>query len=269
MRETEKSALYDIFETSLGSITVTLNQDNFLANRNRKSRCKIAMLKRKFEQEHFITFQASSDTDAVIVKTAIRMSLEKTSVIVGEDIDLVVLLVDMAPTSECIFFMETEIYSSESMSKLSECKKHILYLHTMTGFDTTSALFSKGNIKAVQLLNKRPDSRTSASMFKEPNTPKDVVERYALHGATISEISLDEYHFKCFTRSVGRGRVNNLALQHQAKSAAREHSFMVYHQVQKWSIPSGCTTKCRNGAFVHGIPPSVEMEYSFMVYHQV
>ncbi|KAJ8887673.1 hypothetical protein PR048_013891 [Dryococelus australis] len=94
-------------DTKAGSMTVTLNQENLLPNRNNKSRL-IAMLKTKFEQEHFISFQAPGDADVLIVKTAIRMSLEKTAVFIGEDIYILVLLVDMAPTSKCIFFMKLE-----------------------------------------------------------------------------------------------------------------------------------------------------------------
>ncbi|KAJ8887394.1 hypothetical protein PR048_013609 [Dryococelus australis] len=189
--------LFDGYEEALTD-TKAVERFNFLTNRNHKSRL-IAMLKTKFEQEHLITFQAPGDADVLIVKTVICMSLEKMAVIIGEDLDLLVLLVNMAPTSKCIAFMkpkkdrtETKIYSLESMSKFFKCKKHILYLHAMTGCDTTSALFSKGKIEAVQLLNKRPNLWTDASMFKEPNTPKDVVERYgesfllALHGAPIT-----------------------------------------------------------------------------------
>ncbi|KAJ8880838.1 hypothetical protein PR048_017309, partial [Dryococelus australis] len=100
-----------------GSMTATLNKQNFLANRNNKS----------------------------------RLIVMKTAVINVEDIDLLILLVDMAPTSKCIFFMkpkkdrtETKIYLPESMTKFPECKKHILNLHTMTGCDNICTLHKRG-----------------------------------------------------------------------------------------------------------------------------
>lgn len=93
------------------------------------------------------------DADVLIIETAIEESKHgKTAVIVGEDIDLLVILIGRTLFyDQEIFFrkvgkgnVKTEIYSSKSFDKYPNSKRHILFLHALSGCDTTSALFKKG-----------------------------------------------------------------------------------------------------------------------------
>lgn len=59
------------------------------------------------------------------------------------------------------------IYSSTSFDKYRLCKEHILFLHALTGFDTTSPLFNKENFWLWQCLTNIPISLTWLKYFKQ------------------------------------------------------------------------------------------------------
>lgn len=111
------------------------------------------MLIAKLQAVNITTKQARDDADVLIIETAIDESkLQKTTVITGEDIDLLVILIGITLSHQQeIFFkkvgkgnVKTEIYSSKSFDKYPHSKKQILFLHAISGCDTTSALFRKG-----------------------------------------------------------------------------------------------------------------------------
>lgn len=68
----------------------------------------------------------------MIIETAIeQFNLTNTAIVVGEDIDLLVLLT--APTKKTIFFLkpgkaqhQSEMYSSKSLSTFAKCQNHVL-----------------------------------------------------------------------------------------------------------------------------------------------
>lgn len=79
----------------------TVNQELFLANEKNKTRL---MLTNKFENSNITVNQALDDADTLIVNTAIDLSLKnETVVIIGEDIDLLIILTGLAPTTNNIF----------------------------------------------------------------------------------------------------------------------------------------------------------------------
>lgn len=118
-------------------MTVPTSQQKFLANTHNKSRF-ILMLKERFTTENIFVKQADNDADVLIIETAIeQFNLTNTTIVVGEDVDLLVLLTARTPT-------KSEIYSSKSLSAFAKCQNHILFLHAITGCDTTSAFFRRG-----------------------------------------------------------------------------------------------------------------------------
>ena len=49
------------------------------------------------------------------------------------------------------------------------CKKHILFLHALTGCDTTSAFYKKGKNKFPKLFESRIDLQNAAFIFTDEN----------------------------------------------------------------------------------------------------
>jgi len=139
-----------IFEETMH---VTMSQEKFLANRSNKNRL-ISMLMQKLQSVNIVAKQARNDADVLIIETALENSRLNTTAVVGEDVDLLLLLIARTPSHEQIFFIkpgkgkiETQIYSSGSIGDYTHCKEHFLFLHAITGCDTTSALFNKGKNK--------------------------------------------------------------------------------------------------------------------------
>lgn len=111
------------------------------------------MLAEKLKTVNITSKQATDDADVLIINTAIALSEQQnTVVIIGEDIDLLVILIGRTQSHQQeIYFkkvgkgnVKTQIYSSKSFDQYPRIKKHILFLHAFSGCDTTSALFKKG-----------------------------------------------------------------------------------------------------------------------------
>ena len=94
--------------------------------------------------------------------------------------------------------IEQKIYSSKTF-KLSNCKKHLLFIHALTGCDTTSAFFHRGKNAFAKTFEKRLDLHPCAEIFKSHN--QDLQKLYdegikcilAIYGAPQGINSLDEF----------------------------------------------------------------------------
>lgn len=68
-------------------------------------------------------------------------------------------------------------------------KEHILFLHAVTGCNTTSTFFNKGKVKVMKLLENRLDLQSTAAMFtNEISSVQDIFKHeikfiLAMYGA--------------------------------------------------------------------------------------
>jgi len=207
----------------------------------------IHLLSSKFEKSNITVNQALDDADTLIVNTAIDLSMTNDIVvIVGEDIDLLIILTGLAATTNNIFFMkpgkgtvERRIYSSDSLQSQKDTKKSILFVHAFCGCDTTSSFFRKGKIQCFKTVEKRSYLLDSIETFYDPNASKDNVCKagemfiLALYNASEKETNLNNYRYQCFTKNVSSSK-NVLLTLPPSEAAAREYSFRVYHQSQMW-----------------------------------
>ena len=73
------------------SMSVTLKKDNLLSNPKNKQRF-LSMLSKALQNVGCVTHHANGDADLLIVKTAVESARTSTTVLVGDDTDLLVLL---------------------------------------------------------------------------------------------------------------------------------------------------------------------------------
>ena len=73
------------------SMSVTLKKDNFLSNPKNKQRF-LSMLSKALQNVGGITHHADCDADLIIVKTAVESARTSTTVLVGDDTEMLVLL---------------------------------------------------------------------------------------------------------------------------------------------------------------------------------
>ena len=101
-------------------------------------------------------YHAGGHADCLIVKQAKESALTKETILVGEDTDLLILLIYFADLKGHKIYLksETKQYSKRKMTLLDIqlIKKslgllvctNILFIHSIAGCDTTSALFGIG-----------------------------------------------------------------------------------------------------------------------------
>lgn len=203
------------------------------------------MLKERFTSENIFVKQADNDADVLIIETAIeQFNLTNTTIVVGEDVDLLVLLTARTPTEKIIYFLkpgkaqhQSEIYSSKSLSAFSKCQNHILFLHAITGCDTTSALFRRGKTTVLKLFEKQ-DLVNCAEVFKEStSTPQAVITNgirflLSVYGAPKKVTCLDKFRYVCFVKNTRNIKRVQLACLPPTSASAHQHLFRVYYQVQ-------------------------------------
>lgn len=227
------------------SMKAVVSQDKFLNNDRNKSRL-ISLLKERFESRGISVKQHDEDADVLIVQTALERATNFESVIiVGNDIDLLVILTGIAePSHRNVFFLKPgqgkvakSLYSSQSC-KDDSIRKYILLLHAFTGCDSTSALFNQGKIKVINNLKKRTYVKEAMNAFYDENADPDGIDAagekifVAIYGGQPDE-ELNTLRYNYFARSVTKSKFNLSSLP-ASKAAARQHSLRCYHQVQKW-----------------------------------
>ena len=103
-RTTKTSSCSDIIFDQF--MTVPANQQQFLANIHNISRF-ISMLSDKLTTENIAVKQAQNHADVLIIETAIeQFNTPNTTVVVGEDVDLLILLTAWTPIDKIIYFLK-------------------------------------------------------------------------------------------------------------------------------------------------------------------
>ncbi|XP_011859602.1 PREDICTED: uncharacterized protein LOC105557068, partial [Vollenhovia emeryi] len=222
----------------------TVSQEKFLSNGKNKARF-INMLMKHLQLSDVTVEQAFEDADTLIVKTAIEnASLYDSVTIIGEDIDLLVLLTGLGQETPNVFLRkpgkgktQEALYSAKSF-KHSSIIDHIFLLHVFTGCDTTSAIYNIGKTKLINILEKNDGLREVLGMFKKMKLDIDVLTAagekifFLLFGGT-GEVSLNSLRYKQFVKLVNKTKFNLSSLPPTA-AAAKQHTFHAYHQVQTW-----------------------------------
>ncbi|GBM25663.1 hypothetical protein AVEN_207444-1 [Araneus ventricosus] len=123
---------------------------------------------------------ATDDADVHIAKTAIETyeKIKKQVVVIDQDVDLLVLPAALTPDYMDILMLKEgkgkvkdSFYSSKDLQNSNlviECKKSIIFLHAISGCDTTSGFYGKGKLQAVQLFNHSKYLQAIPEIFKNP-----------------------------------------------------------------------------------------------------
>ena len=133
---------------------VAMKKDLFLSNAKNKQQF-IEMLATFLRNIDCQTHQAKGDADVLIVKTAVESASEKTTILVGDDTDLLVLLLYYTPSNSCDLFFKPEPKANSTKRRVWNIKKvqtqigedicwNILFIHAILGCDTTSRVHGFG-----------------------------------------------------------------------------------------------------------------------------
>ena len=128
-----------------------------------KNQLFIEMLAKFMNDEGSVTaLQAESDADLMVVRTAVELSLQQNIIVIGEDTDLLVLLIYHAEPERYSIYLTSErkrtdkqapkvwdIAETKNVLSIDVCN-NILTIHAILGCDTTSRIHNTGKGMALQ-----------------------------------------------------------------------------------------------------------------------
>ncbi|KAK7105530.1 hypothetical protein V1264_016896 [Littorina saxatilis] len=138
-----------------GDMVLCEPQECFLTNPNNKQRF-INLLSSRFSQHGFDTVHTTADADRLVVKTSLELARKGNVILVGEDTDLLILLLYHLTPDHCpVFFTSVRSSTAKSAAKLWDIRKvqtvlgsqvceNILFAHAFGGCDTISSPFGIG-----------------------------------------------------------------------------------------------------------------------------
>ena len=158
-------------------------KEDFLSNKANKQ-ALIQLIMERMRQKGCDVIQAG-DADVEIAKAAINMSAFKTTTLIGEVTDLLVLLLFHADVSKCtaLYFRSNKsksyVYNIKVLKQVlgeAVCND-LLFLHAFTGCDSVSRIFRIGKKFGFQRISKREKTMKDCSKaFSLPKQSQDLVE---------------------------------------------------------------------------------------------
>lgn len=227
-------------------------KEDFLSNEANKQ-ALIQLIMGQMRQRGCEVMQAEGDADVEIAKAAIAMSAFKSTTLVGEDTDLLVLLLYHVVVSKCteLYFRSDKAKSSAYNIKVikqvlgeAACND-LLFLHAFTGCDSTSRVFGIGKKSVFQRIVKKDKGfKNCSKAFSSPKQSQDVVETngcramVALFNANQNE-SLASIRYNMLCKKVARAKTFLTPERlPPTTSACKFHSLRTYYQVMEWM---GCS----------------------------
>lgn len=224
---------------------LTTTKDEFSSCQGNKSRF-IKQLGNHLEQKGYEIMHAQGDADLLIVQTAIAKSKIKKTVVIGEDTDLLCLLLHYS--TEIIFpvYLKSEP-KKRKMGKVWDILqlknllgevvcKYILFAHAILGCDTTSKPYGIGKMISLKLL-KSDQFQTFAAKFYKCDVRKNYIvaagemAMIMIYGGPINQ-GINTLRYNVFQKKVSTATsfVKPQEIP-PTSSALKFHSLRVYHQV--------------------------------------
>ncbi|CAG9818900.1 unnamed protein product [Phaedon cochleariae] len=137
---------------------------------------------------------------------------------------------------DCVEMFICKMYGRHKIKSVNE---DILFLHVVSGCDTTSNPFGVGKKKVLSIYEKNHFLSDIVSVFKDEDaTPRQLSvagEKFvvALYGGNIDTDTVNDLRYRIFSNSVAKSRFH-LARLLPTRDAAQYHSLRTHIQVQTW-----------------------------------
>ena len=231
------------------------SREDFLSNPSNKQRF-IDLVSFELLEKGCSVINSPGDADVDIVKAAAAASLQQTTTIIGEDTDLLILLLYYAETTnnKGLYFRSDKSAAATKVYNIIEMKEalgrdlcvQLLFVHSFTGCDTTSRIFSVGKKSMFnKLTNGDPTIKTCANAFLLQNQTNSIIDDLG------SKAMLVMYGGKCNT-SLSSLRHTILSRQivsaksfvtperlPPTESSTKYHCRRVYFQIMVWTENDG------------------------------
>ena len=225
---------------------LTVSKELFLIAPQNKQ-CLIELLGEVLQEAGCEVFHAQADADVLIVQKAIESANSKDTVLVGDDSDLLVLLLYHLTSTSYNLFLAPEpkknakqrvwnIKQAREDLGLFSCK-HILFQHALMGCDTTSRLFGIGKGSILKKFKVNSSLQQAATVFDSvASTHEDIAfagEKALLamyngkKDETLNALRFNQY---CGKVSKSFNKVEPKSLP-PTSLAAKFHSYWVFLQI--------------------------------------
>ena len=162
-----------------GGIMIKSKKGEFLNNTANKQRSIHYLERAECSVDH-----AKYDADVLIVLTAVPSAMHKETVLIGDDTELLVLLLHHAEMDAHEVFLTSEPKKSAQQNKISCIRQskqllgpdvcdHILFIHAILGCDVTSLLFGLGKGLAVKRIKSDFQFCQQAKVFNQIGEAKE------------------------------------------------------------------------------------------------
>ena len=231
-----------------------MSKDVFLSNIANKQNF-IDMLSHYPQLAGCLIEHAEDDADLLIAQTAVQSAATKSTVLVADDTDLVILLCYCADPDGFGLFMQCSTRGTMKENRIWDIKviqselgadicNHILFIHAILGWDTTSRLYGFGTGLSLKRFTSSASFRDKAEQFwKKDATVDDVINAgeaaltlVCLYSGKEGE-HLDGLRYAKFC---DKDATNKVHIRPQTlaptSEAARYHSMRVYLRVPQWLV---------------------------------
>lgn len=226
------------------------SKDKFLSNLANKTQI-IHLIGQELESKGCRVIYAESDADVDIAEEGIRCATLKETFVIGEDSDLLLLLLNKAFDCQFELKFKSDTHQKKGESVIHDIKKiretigsdlctRLYFLHAFTGCDSTSHIYGIGKAAAFKVLVKNTEIQRLADIFCSPGKTNAEIENAGklaillLYGAK-KEDSLETLRLRIFKEKVASTK--SFVKPEQlppTSSAVKYHAFRVYFQIQQW-----------------------------------
>ena len=222
-------------------------KEDFLSNESNK-KTLINMITLHLRQRNCTVIQAKGDADVDIVKAVVTMAANKSTTLIGEDTDLLILLLYHGKIdSQELFFRSdkgiSHVYNIKTLKAVlgNDICTSLLFAHAFTGCDTTSRIFNVGK-KSVfqQIISSGSVLRSCSQMFCTQGNDQVDVESAGckamvslFRGSVSDSLSSLRYRYLCKKVAAARTFVTPERLP-PTDAATKYHSRRTYLQIMEW-----------------------------------
>jgi len=234
-----------------------MKKEEFLSNTINKQRFIHLLSDRLQNNIACQTLHADGDADLLIVMTALASAQNTTTVLIGDDTDLLMLLIHHTTCDVHDVYLTAE--PKANVRKATRCWNikatqdalgpvicgTILFIHAILGCDTVSRIHGMGKGLALKKALDSPHFIQQANVFMNPkSTQAEVV--LAGHNALVSLCNGkqgDTLNILRHRRFCEKVAISTVAVQPKVLpptcAAAHYHSLRVFYQVHEWKPEEG------------------------------
>ncbi|KAL5020495.1 hypothetical protein ScPMuIL_003387 [Solemya velum] len=229
---------------------VSFNQDTIFSgkkedflSRDCNKQKMIDLISQTLRDESFEVINAPGDADVEIVKSAVQSAVTRSTTLVGEDTDLLVLLLFYAKATDEDLYFRSDKAKASAPYHINELKtilgdelcSQLLFIHAYTGCDSTSRIFGvqkhvKGDTTLKACANTFVQTKQTAAEIENKGCQAMTV----IYGGKATD-SLASLRYRAFTKEVvsSQAFVTPERLPPTA-AATKYHSMRVYYQIMVW-----------------------------------